>query len=71
MIAARDSLESIQHKTKKAVKPGLGPDLNKPLCRKAKVVKAEKRASKLGTLATGEHEQGNKVVGKKKGVSAA
>ena len=62
MISARDSLERIQHKTKKAVKPGLGPDPNKPLCRKAKVVKVEKRASKLGTLATGEHEQGNKAV---------
>ena len=49
MIAAHDS---IQHKTTQAVKPGLGPDPNKPL-------------SKLGTLATGEHEQGKKVVGKK------
>ena len=41
-------------KTKQAVKPGLGPDPNKPPCRKAKVVKAEKRAAKLGTVATGD-----------------
>jgi len=33
-------------------KPGLGPDLNKPLCRKTKVVKAEKRVAKLGTCTT-------------------
>ena len=32
--------------------PGLGPDLNKPLCRKTKVVKAEKRVAKLGTCTT-------------------
>ena len=43
-------------------KPGLGPDLNKPLCRKTKVVKAEKRVAKFGTCTTAAEEQ---VVGKK------
>ena len=42
-------------------KPGLCPDLNKPLCRKTKVVKAEKRVAKFGTCTTAAEEQ---VVGK-------
>ena len=45
------------HKAKKAVKPGLGPDPNKPPCRKTKVVKAEKRVAKLGTCTTAAEEQ--------------
>ena len=53
------------HKAKKAVKPGLGPDPNKPLCRKAKVVKAEKGAAKLGTCTTAAEEKDKGVVGKK------
>ena len=54
MILLRGSIEYF--------KPGLGPDLNKSLCRKTKVVKAEKRVAKLGTCTTAAEEQ---VVGKK------
>lgn len=34
-------------KPKKTIKPGLGPDPTKPLCRKAKVIRREKKAQKL------------------------
>ena len=54
MILLRGSIEYF--------KPGLSPDLNKSLCRKTKVVKAEKRVAKLGTCTTAAEEQ---VVGKK------
>ena len=52
-------------KKKQAVKPGLGPDPNKPPCRKAKVVKAEKRAAKLGTIPVANGELDKEVIGKK------
>ena len=37
-------------KVKKVVKPGAGPDPNKPPCKKAKVVRKERREKKLLTL---------------------
>lgn len=39
-------------KVKSAVKPGVGPDPNKPLCKKAKVIRKERREKKLSELGT-------------------
>ena len=46
-VQAQSSKQNKAGKPKKAVKPGVGPDPNKPPCRKAKLVRKERKAQKL------------------------
>ena len=46
-VQAQDSKQNKAGKPKKAVRPGVGPDPNKPPCRKAKLVRKERKAQKL------------------------
>ena len=46
-VQAQDSKQNKAGKPKKSVRPGVGPDPNKPPCRKAKLVRKERKAQKL------------------------
>lgn len=46
--------ERTQRRPKKPVTPGKGPDPNKPPCKKAKEIRAERRAQKLATRGGGK-----------------